>query len=69
MAKAKAALPVIPGVVPTGKSVEPVMIPGAPMATWPVGPLVLGFGGAGGVPWFVIGTTSPKTVGGVTLKL
>ena len=53
LAKIKAALE-----VPTRKSVEPVVIPGALVFTWPVGPLALGFAGAGGVPWFVIPTTS-----------
>ena len=35
LAKMNAALD-----VPTRKSVEPVVIPGAPVDTWPVGPLV-----------------------------
>ena len=43
------------------KSVEPVVIPGAPVFTWPVGPLVmLGFGGA--LFWFVIPTVSCLTI-------
>ena len=51
--------------VPTRKSVEPVVIPGAPVFTWPVGPLVmLGFGGA--LPWFATPTVSsgPELLGG-----
>jgi len=51
--------------VPTWKSVESVVIPGAPVFTCPVGPLVmLGFGGA--LPWFATPTVNsvPELVGG-----
>ena len=51
--------------MPTWKSVEPVVIPGALVLTWPVGPLVWsGCGGA--LPWFATPTVSsgPELVGG-----
>ena len=58
--------------VPTKKSVEPVVIPGAPVDTWPVGPLVMAGPDGGAPPWFVTPTVSsgPELVGiGVSLTL
>src|SRR5271165_3711500 len=60
LAKMKAALE-----VPTGKSVEPVVIPGALVFTWPVGPLVMLGPDGGAPPWVATPTVSsgPELVG------
>ena len=43
--------------------IEFVVIPGAVVLTWPVGPLVMAGPDGAALPWFVIATVSAGTAG------